>query len=219
MLLKNLIQDLQGSYIGIQKQIDALQEQQREIQAQLQKVGSVESKMLAAAQSLQAAIADINDACPEQLTQFKETINGLFVNPVAALEATDIEIDLDEETVEPHPPTVVAVGKSTTATTVDIDVKQDGEWDQVSSGLATPKIFRGMTGNGKHSIIFWRVEEDPKIQTLLYTHKIRPANTEMVKASETLNKRGYFQDGKDCYTARITKTGWNKIRDYISVID
>jgi hypothetical protein len=89
MLLSTAIQTQQNSYAEIQVQIEALQEQQRQIQAYLQRLGSIESKMESAAQLMQEAIADIREACPDELPGYKQLISGFFQdNPVAFLEAS-----------------------------------------------------------------------------------------------------------------------------------
>ena len=87
MLLTTLTTNLQSSYADIQVQIEALQEQQRLIQAQLQRVGSVESKMESAASLIAEAIAEIREVCPEELVAYREVISGLFDGtPVAQIE-------------------------------------------------------------------------------------------------------------------------------------
>jgi hypothetical protein len=88
MLLSALTANLQTSYADIQAQIEALQEQQRLIQAQLQRVGSVESKMESAAALVAEAIAEIREVCPEELSAYQEVISGLFCDaPIAQIQA------------------------------------------------------------------------------------------------------------------------------------
>ena len=84
MLLAALITNLQSSYADIQAQIEALQEQQRLIQAQLQRVGAVESKMEGAAALVAEAIADIREICPEELGNYHGVISSLFGDAPAA---------------------------------------------------------------------------------------------------------------------------------------
>ena len=78
MLLASLIQQQQDNYAQIQVQIELLQEKQREIQANLQKLGSVESKMVAAVQLVHDAIAAIKEICPSELDSYKQTVLVLF---------------------------------------------------------------------------------------------------------------------------------------------
>jgi hypothetical protein len=105
MLLATLTANLQSNYAQIQSQIEALQEQQRLIQAQLQRVGSVESKMESAAALVAEAIAEIRDVCPEELTSYQEVISGLFCSqPIAQIQAgTDIATESNPEE-NPVPP-------------------------------------------------------------------------------------------------------------------
>lgn len=108
MLLNTLINQQQSLYTDIQVQIDSLQERQREIQAFLQKLGSVESQMLSAAQMVQEAIASIREVCPDELENYQATINGLFGDaPVAQLDqASDFEPQVTQPVAptEPQPP-------------------------------------------------------------------------------------------------------------------
>jgi hypothetical protein len=98
MLLATLTANLQSSYADIQIQIEALQEQQRLIQAQLQRIGSVESKMESAAALVAEAIAEIREVCPEELNAYKEVVSGLFCGaPIAQIGAGE------DITPEPQP--------------------------------------------------------------------------------------------------------------------
>jgi hypothetical protein len=120
MLLSSLIQNQQSIYTDIQIQIDSLQEKQREIQAFLQKLGSVESQMLSATQMVQEAIASIREVCPDELANYRETIDSLFGDaPIASLNSSsDFEPQIHEHTppVEPQQPS---------NQTVDIEVKAE----------------------------------------------------------------------------------------------
>lgn len=107
MLLNTLINQQQSLYTDIQVQIDSLQEKQREIQAFLQKLGSVESQMLSAAQMVQEAIASIREVCPDELENYQNTINSLFGDaPVAQLDQASDEPQPTEPAAptEPQPP-------------------------------------------------------------------------------------------------------------------
>lgn len=97
MLLSQLTANLQNQYAAFQAQIEALQEQQRLIQAQLQRVGSVESKMESAAALVAEAIAEIRDVCPEELGAYRQVISGLFGDaPIAQIEpGTDSIEEID----------------------------------------------------------------------------------------------------------------------------
>ncbi|OKH41131.1 hypothetical protein NIES2101_34725 [Calothrix sp. HK-06] len=103
MLLQELINSQQQAYANIQQQIEYLQEQQRQIQAHLQQLGSVESQMLSAVQMMQEAISAINAHCPDELENYKQLVVGLFgAAPVAQLEAgidesSDEDIQPEEE--------------------------------------------------------------------------------------------------------------------------
>lgn len=90
-----------------------MQEQQRQLQAQLQRIGSVESKMESAVKQLQEAIADIKEVCPEELDVFENTVSELFSGEtVAFLEPasdddesvsgldTELDAELDAEKEE-----------------------------------------------------------------------------------------------------------------------
>jgi len=101
MLLNQAINAQQNTYAQIQVQIEALQEQQRQIQAYLQRLGSIESKMESAAQLMQEAIADIRETCPDELPVYQELITGFFGNaPVAFLKAT---VESVEESTDDTP--------------------------------------------------------------------------------------------------------------------
>jgi hypothetical protein len=101
MLLATLTANLQASYADIQVQIEQLQEQQRLIQAQLQRVGSVESKMESAAALVAEAISEIREVCPDEIDNYRLTITSLFGGaPVAQL--TPGADDITNE-VEPQP--------------------------------------------------------------------------------------------------------------------
>jgi hypothetical protein len=101
MLLTQLIDQQQSTYAQIQVQIEALQEQQRQIQAYLQRLGSVESQMVSAAQVIQEAIASINEVCPDELASYKELISGLFNKPLAALPGNDDDPEPTDPTPDP----------------------------------------------------------------------------------------------------------------------
>ncbi len=101
MLLNQIISNQHALYAEIQAQIESLQEQQRQIQAHLQRLGSVESKMESAAQLVAEAIAEINAVCPDELANYEQTITSLFGSePIAQLSAGNDE--------PPTPPTTPA---------------------------------------------------------------------------------------------------------------
>jgi hypothetical protein len=117
MLLATLTANLQNQYTQFQVQIEALQEHQRIIQSQLQRVGSVESKMESAALLLQEAIAEISDVCPEELTSYQETINSLFGSTVAGI--------LPEATLDPEPePQLEPTPDAPTDETITVESKE-----------------------------------------------------------------------------------------------
>ena len=108
MLLATLTANLQASYAAIQSQVESLQEQQRLIQAQLQRVGSVESKMESAAALVAEAIAEIREVCPDELNSYQQTIASLFDDaPIAQLtpaaDETTSTDELNPAPVEPEP--------------------------------------------------------------------------------------------------------------------
>jgi hypothetical protein len=78
MLLATLTAQLQSTYATIQIQIEELQEQQRQIQAQLQRIGSVESEMESAIALVSQAIASIKEICPEELGSYQRSVTSLF---------------------------------------------------------------------------------------------------------------------------------------------
>ncbi|HEY9885516.1 MAG TPA: hypothetical protein V6C98_18070 [Thermosynechococcaceae cyanobacterium] len=100
MLLSTLTASLQSDYANLQAQIEAMQEQQRQIVDKLQQVGAVSSKMQTAVLALQEAIASVNEVCPEELGNYKETITSLFQTPVAILEAAVEESETEAPEVE-----------------------------------------------------------------------------------------------------------------------
>ncbi len=102
MLLQALTAHQQELYASIQSQIEQLQEKQRQIQAFMQQLGSVESKMVSDAQMVQEAIASINEVCPDELNNYKELITGLFNSPIAQLPASPDNGGDDEP--DPTPP-------------------------------------------------------------------------------------------------------------------
>jgi len=125
MLLSTLIAAQQETYASIQAQIEALQEKQREIQSFLQQLGSVESKMVSAAQLIQEAIASINEVCPDELSNYQQLITGLFNTPIASLPSGDKELALSVvEVPDPTPPAdaepVPEVEEETIEATVEV---------------------------------------------------------------------------------------------------
>lgn len=109
MLLNQAIANQQNLYADIQVQIDELLEKQRQIQAHLQRLGSVESQMESAAALVQEAIASINEVCPDELQQYRELITSMFTNPVGLLNpkttpSTEIDPDFPGDD-DPTPPT------------------------------------------------------------------------------------------------------------------
>ncbi|NMG10821.1 hypothetical protein [Brasilonema sp. UFV-L1] len=106
MLLSQAIETQTNIYNDIQAQINELQEQQRQIQVYLQRLGSVESKMESAAALLEEAIAEIGEVCPEELAGYKEVITSLFAFPIARLEpGVEEEEAVQEPSPTPQPPT------------------------------------------------------------------------------------------------------------------
>ena len=104
MLLNQIIQSQHALYAEIQAQIESLQEQQRQIQAHLQRLGSVESKMESAAQLVAEAIAEINAVCPDELINYQQTITSLFgCEPIAQLSAGNDEPPTSPTTPAPEP--------------------------------------------------------------------------------------------------------------------
>lgn len=88
MLLNQIITSQHDIYAQIQSQIELLQEQQRQIQAYLQRLGGVESKMESAAQLVAEAIAEINAVCPDELKNYQRIITSLFGStPIAQMNA------------------------------------------------------------------------------------------------------------------------------------
>lgn len=106
MLLEALQTKLTNQYQEIQEQIDRLQETQREIQAHLQRLGSVESKMESAAKLVTEAITGITEECPDEMASYQETINNLFPNkPVALLtEGEDKQANSEPSVIVPPSP-------------------------------------------------------------------------------------------------------------------
>lgn len=160
MLLATLTAKLQNEYQAIQVQIDALLEQQRIIQAQLQRVGSVESKMESAAQLVAEAIAQIKEVCQEEkglkkslrsvageieqikevcsdevvddLVGYQDTINNFFRSPVATLEAGESD-EAEPETSEDSVSVDDDASQSTESETLDVEsqvIKEEEESDQ-----------------------------------------------------------------------------------------
>lgn len=108
MLLNQIISSQHALYAEIQNQIETLQEQQRQIQAYLQRLGSVESKMESAAQLVAEAIAEINAVCPDELANYQQTITSLFGSgPIAQMSAANDE--------PPTPPTRTSGTSGTSA--------------------------------------------------------------------------------------------------------
>ena len=103
MLLNQAIACQQELYAQVQAQIEILQEKQREIQANLQKLGSVESKMESAVHVLLEAVAEIIEHCTGEMQQYQELVNGVFgEKPIAHItEGKDIE-EVEEDNIAPH---------------------------------------------------------------------------------------------------------------------
>lgn len=90
-----------------------MQAKQREIQAYLQQLGSIESQMVSAAQMIQEAVASIREVCPDELENYQATINALFGgSPIAQLTAS-VDPQTENETpstpVEPEDSQVIDV--------------------------------------------------------------------------------------------------------------
>ncbi|NEP10639.1 MAG: hypothetical protein F6K14_10575 [Symploca sp. SIO2C1] len=134
MLLVELTNRLQNQYNQVQIQIEELQEQQRFLQAQLQRVGSVESKMESAAALVQEAIAEIRDVCPEELLDYQATINGLFGDEAIAY-LPQQQDDLDEYLEQLEDYLLSQSGQMITKLAVQFDI--DGAYDRKSMDLVS----------------------------------------------------------------------------------
>ena len=122
MLLSQIITNQQNRYATIQNQIDDLQAQQRQIQGYLQQLGSVESKMEAAAALLQEAIAEVSQICPDELESYQATIDSLFNVAIAALpEVTEPEATEETTEVTATATETIDVTEVTTATDETIE--------------------------------------------------------------------------------------------------
>jgi hypothetical protein len=168
MLLATLTANLQSSYAQIQSQIEALQEQQRLIQAQLQRVGSVESKMESAAALVAEAIAEIREVCPEELSDYRQVIDGLFGDaPIAQIQAgEDVspEPQPQENPVSPTSDTIEATVETlldkeeTEEPTVEVSISHQASARSLHKQAAKPlqwlAVKRGIdyTGLKRHEI-------------------------------------------------------------------
>lgn len=160
MLLNQIISNQHALYAEIQAQIESLQEQQRQIQAHLQRLGSVESKMESAAQLVAEAIAEINAVCPDELTNYQHTITSLFDSgPIAQLSAGSSEPPDDHSPVAPEPESDTTTTIEASAVTVEDEVATLPETietlpaDTEITGNTTNGNGNGNTngnGNGHH---------------------------------------------------------------------
>lgn len=78
MLLNNIQNKTQTQIDSIQDQIDTLLQQQREWQAYLQKLGSVESVMASGLEQIRTAITLLHKFAPSELGNYQKAVNELF---------------------------------------------------------------------------------------------------------------------------------------------
>jgi predicted esterase YcpF (UPF0227 family) len=100
MLLTQVIASQQTAYSELQNQIEELQQQQREIQAYLQQLGSIESKMISALQMVQEAVGEIREICPGELGNYQASIDALFGDAPKAILPPTVEPETDTDTTE-----------------------------------------------------------------------------------------------------------------------
>lgn len=101
MLLQEPKARVERKIQAIQEQIDRLHKEQEQLQTYLQQLGSVESAMESAVKQVQTAIALGQKVCPDELSSFHATVNGLFDGtPVAEL--PDTVDPVESEPLEPQ---------------------------------------------------------------------------------------------------------------------
>jgi hypothetical protein len=179
MLLSQLTANLQNQYATMQAQIEALQEQQRLIQAQLQRVGSVESKMESAAQLVAEAIAEIREVCPEELSAYQEVVSSLFRNaPVAQIEAGESVPD-DAQTPENTVPP-----QSDEETAVEVDEAVDVEAVTVPEQVDEPQAPAGILHKQQIKPLRWLATKRNIDTDGMKRHQIASALVGMVSEAE-----------------------------------
>lgn len=105
MLFNELQATLQDNYQDVQKQIEALQEVQKQILDKMQSVGSVESEIEGALALLAKGLRHAKEVCPEQIDRIKQINLNLYDQETPALpeiegtvkENDDPDLDTDPD--------------------------------------------------------------------------------------------------------------------------
>ena len=190
MLLSQAITTQQNLYSEIQAQIEVLQEKQREIQAYLQRLGSVESKMESAAQLLQEAISEIQNACPDELPQYQDLITGLFGEPIAQLEAS-IEPESPTPTTPENPPSgdIEIDSEIDSNTTITVTAKAV---DNSPSNTPQRKEVAAKPSERDFSRLNWKA-----LQKLAASHAVSPKGKTRSLIEKELSQLGITQSAID----------------------
>lgn len=114
MLLNDLQKALEIQYSELQEQINLLQEEQKRVQAKMQQVGSVESKIESALALLSEGLRDAREVCPEQIELVKKVNLSLYetddrVLPLPVVEETTeeaVEVEVGETEIDDFIPPV-----------------------------------------------------------------------------------------------------------------
>ena len=145
MLLTQLIDQQHNLYADIQAKIEVLQEEQRRIQAFIQQLGSVDSQMVAALQLLEEAIASIRLVCPDQLSEYKQSVGNLFANRLS---------------LNPHSE------PETETKTVEVETE--------SSPEIITTMFYGWKGTSSHDHVSWRIRDNVMVTQVIKQLRITP---------------------------------------------
>lgn len=112
MLLNDLQKALEIQYSELQEQINLLQEEQKRVQAKMQQVGSVESKIESALALLSEGLRDAREICPDQIELVKKANLSLYddrVLPLPVVEETTeeaVEVEVEETEIDDFIPPV-----------------------------------------------------------------------------------------------------------------
>lgn len=137
MLLNDLQKALEIQYSELQEQINLLQEEQKRVQAKMQQVGSVESKIESALALLSEGLRDAREVCPDQIELVKKANLSLYddrVLPLPVVEETTeeaVEVEVEETEIDDFiPPVEFEDEEDEIDETVEVEELQPQEQEQ-----------------------------------------------------------------------------------------
>ena len=197
MLLTQLIDQQHNLYADIQAKIEVLQEEQRRIQAFIQQLGSVDSQMVAALQLLEEAIASIRLVCPDQLSEYKQSVGNLFANRLSLNPHSEPETET--KTVEVETESSPEPESSPETETVEVETE--------SSPEIITTMFYGWKGTSSHDHVSWRIRDNVMVTQVIKQLRITPKDI-------TVDESNIFGDHEHCYNADITHKAFDKLIEY-----